>query len=62
MSDEGKLWEVTLTASVYPNRPSSVHKVKVRAWTGAEAELKAMEKNPKWKAVTRHTKIIEKVK
>jgi hypothetical protein len=57
--DEGRLWEVTLMASVFANRPSLTKLVRVRAWTGAGAELKAVELNPDWRPVVRHTKIVE---
>jgi hypothetical protein len=60
--EEGRLWEVTLMASVFANRPSLTKLVRVRAWTGAGAELKAVELNPDWRPVVRLTKIVEEKK
>jgi hypothetical protein len=57
-----KLWEVTLVASIFPRQPSRTKKVRVRAWTGAEAEQKAVEADPNWTPVVRHTKIVEEKK
>jgi hypothetical protein len=53
--EERKLWEVTLVSL---HRPIT-KRVKVLAWTGAEAELKAIEVNPDWRAIIKHTNIIE---
>jgi hypothetical protein len=48
--DEGRLWEVTLVGGKV---------VRVRAWTGAEAELKAAECHPNHKPIVRLTKLVE---
>jgi hypothetical protein len=57
--EEGRLWEVTLSNGVTANNRPITKRVKVRSWTGAEAELKAIEANPAWRAIVHHTKIIE---
>jgi hypothetical protein len=59
LREEGRLWEVTLIASMSASNRPTTKRVKVRAWTGAEAELKAMEPDPNWRAIVHHTKIIE---
>jgi hypothetical protein len=60
-NEDGWLWEVTLVSngvSANNNRPIT-KRVKVRAWTGAEAELKAIEPDPNWMAIIKHTKNLE---